>query len=100
MDITQQQILLNNAYMTAMAAASHKHAKKQETGDDAKSCTTYQNLIFDETGSHTEPIIVCDVEEPPTCPKNELSLGMEVFFGVSLVIAFVFGCVISKVMRM
>ena len=81
------------------STAAHKHTKKQETGDTAKSCTTYQNLVFGETGTYTEPIIVCDVDEPPTCPDGHLSVGMELFFCGVILLSFLFGFTVRNLFR-
>ena len=73
--------------------AAHKHAKKQETGDTAKSCTTYQNLIFEEGTARTEPIIICAIEKPVLDKKPDGYTDLTL--GIGILLAFILGGIIG-----
>ena len=78
-----------NYWQSVKAAAAHKHVNH----DEAKSCTTYQNLVFDEAGSHTEPIIVCDTDLPTDCPKPTGHCYSDFTFAFLLVGIFFLGAI-------
>lgn len=89
--------VLNAAAVNAatVAAVAHKHAKHQE--DQAKSCTTYQNLIFEDGTARTEPIIVCDVDKPVVEQQPALFTSSALCF--YLIVAFVFGFVVCTFIK-
>lgn len=92
MDSGSAAITAASSAIVAVTAA-HKHAKKQETGDTAKSCTTYQNLIFDEGTSRTEPIIICDIEKPVIDKKPDGYTDLTL--GIGILGAFIIGVIIG-----